>query len=184
MTIDKFEGWRSSPISFIEEALIDPETGAPFVLLPAERDFLQHAFKRDVNGRMIYPELIFSAPKKSGKTTLAAIFVITLDDPVWWRVSGRHLLRQLQEQSTGRVFMMIRRIIEASPLLSPEATVTANKITSLAVRSSPSHPTPRLQPVLIRTSQCLTNSGPIDSDAARRLFDELMPVPTRKSLVG
>jgi hypothetical protein len=28
-------------------SLLDPETGAPFKLLPAERDFLQHAFQTD-----------------------------------------------------------------------------------------------------------------------------------------
>ena len=67
MTTDKFERWRSFPIEFIEEALIDPETGLPFVLLPAERDFLTHAFKLDANGRMLYPELIYSAPKKSAR---------------------------------------------------------------------------------------------------------------------
>ena len=180
MTIDKFEGWRSSPISFIEEALIDPETGAPFVLLPAERDFLQHAFKRDVNGRMIYPELIFSAPKKSGKTTLAAIFVITLMILFGGAFPEGICCANSQEQSTGRVFMMIRRIIEASPLLSPEATVTANKITIaggsiIAIPSDASTAAGSNQNIAV-----FDELWAFDLDAARRLFDELMPVPTRK----
>ena len=38
--------WRSNPISFIETVLYDPETKRPFKLLPAERAFLEHAFKR------------------------------------------------------------------------------------------------------------------------------------------
>ena len=70
--------WRANPVAFIEEVLIDPETDKPFVLLLAERVFLEHAFERDDTGRLRYPELIFSAPKKSGKTTLAALFVITI----------------------------------------------------------------------------------------------------------
>lgn len=37
--------WRLSPISFVEECLCDPETSEPFVLLDAERAFLEHAFK-------------------------------------------------------------------------------------------------------------------------------------------
>ena len=64
--------WRSDPISFVEEVLHDPETGKPFVLLDAEREFMRHAFALDDDGRLLYPEQCYGAPKKSGKTTLAA----------------------------------------------------------------------------------------------------------------
>ena len=56
--------WRSDPISFIETVLYDPETKKPFKLLPAERAFLEHAFKLDDSGRLFYPEQIYSCPKK------------------------------------------------------------------------------------------------------------------------
>ena len=69
--------WRSNPISFIETVLYDPETKKPFKLLPAERAFLEHAFKRDDDGRLLYPEQIYSCPKKSGKTTFAGIHALT-----------------------------------------------------------------------------------------------------------
>jgi hypothetical protein len=69
---------KQSPISFVEQVLHDPETGKPFVLLPAEREFMQHAFRLDANGRLLYPEQCFSAPKKSGKTTLSALCVLTM----------------------------------------------------------------------------------------------------------
>ena len=36
--------FRRDPIAFIESVLRDPETGEPFVLSNAEREFLQHAF--------------------------------------------------------------------------------------------------------------------------------------------
>ena len=36
--------WRQHPIEFIETCLIDPETGEPFELLPAEREFLAARF--------------------------------------------------------------------------------------------------------------------------------------------
>ena len=67
--------WRASPIAFIEEMLHDPETGRPFVLLEAERAFMRHAFTLDRNGRLAYPELVYGAIKKSGKTTCAALIV-------------------------------------------------------------------------------------------------------------
>jgi hypothetical protein len=37
--------WRKDPIAFIEQVLVDPETKRPFSLLPAERAFLEHAFR-------------------------------------------------------------------------------------------------------------------------------------------
>jgi hypothetical protein len=42
--------WRADPTTFIERVLHDPETGQPFVLLPAEGQFLEHAFKTTMAG--------------------------------------------------------------------------------------------------------------------------------------
>jgi hypothetical protein len=36
--------WRRDPAAFIVEAMRNPETGKPFVLLPAEVAFLDHAW--------------------------------------------------------------------------------------------------------------------------------------------
>jgi len=44
--------WRSDPIAFVERVLCDPETGRPFVLSDAERQFLQRAFTLNDNGRL------------------------------------------------------------------------------------------------------------------------------------
>jgi hypothetical protein len=74
----RFDRWRSDPVNFIETTLHDPETGKPFKLLPAERDFLAHAFRLDANGRLLYQEPVFAAIKKSGKTGFAALFMLTM----------------------------------------------------------------------------------------------------------
>jgi len=74
---DVLDRWRADPIGFIEKVLFDPETGAPFKLLDAERDFLQHAFALDADGRLLYREQLYGAPKKSGKTTLSALHTLT-----------------------------------------------------------------------------------------------------------
>ena len=55
----------------------DPETGRPFKLLPAERTFLGHSFTTNDAGRLIYPEQVYSCPKKSGKTAFAAMHALT-----------------------------------------------------------------------------------------------------------
>ena len=78
--------WRASPIAFIEEMLHDPETGRPFVLLEAEPAFMRHVFTLDRNGGLAYPELVYGAIKKSGKTTCAALIVLVM---VLLRSDGR-----------------------------------------------------------------------------------------------
>ena len=51
--------WREHPAEFIEQCLINPETGKPFVLLDAEKQFLKHAFALGPDGRLLYPTLIY-----------------------------------------------------------------------------------------------------------------------------
>jgi hypothetical protein len=70
--------WRKDPIAFIEHVLRDPESGQPFVLSDAERQFLERAFELGEDGRLRFPELVFSAIKKSGKTTLAAVVMLVM----------------------------------------------------------------------------------------------------------
>src|SRR5437868_6364380 len=51
--------WQRQPLSFITEILRDPETAKPFVLLDAERAFLEHAYQTDASGRLVYPEQLY-----------------------------------------------------------------------------------------------------------------------------
>ena len=69
--------WQLDPASFIEQVMVDPETGLPFRLLPAERAFIAHAFRTNDAGRLKYPEQLYSCPKKSGKTAFAGMQVLT-----------------------------------------------------------------------------------------------------------
>ena len=103
--------------SFIADVLIDPETGRPFVLLPAEKLFLKHAFKTSKDGRLLYPELVYSCPKKSGKTSFAAMLLLyaTLH---FGKFGEGYALANNFEQAQGRVFAMAKRIVEASPALA------------------------------------------------------------------
>ena len=111
------ERWMASPIAFIEDCLCDPETGEPFVLNSAERDFLRLAFKLNDNGKLVFPELVFGAIKKSGKTTLAAIIMLTMLLLFGGRFAEGFCVANDLEQAQSRVFAIIKRIIEASPLL-------------------------------------------------------------------
>jgi phage terminase large subunit-like protein len=174
--------WRADPVAFIEEVLVDPETRRPFVLLDAERAFLAHAFKTGESGKLLYPELLYSCPKKSGKTTFAAIIIITMLLLFGGAYAEAYALANDQEQARGRVFEMIRRIIEASPLLKREAKITEsrivfpafnaaiNAIASDAASAAGANP----------SISCFDELWAFSSERSRRLWDEMVPPPTRR----
>jgi hypothetical protein len=179
---DHFTRWRADPAKFIEEILVNPETGKTFVLLPAERIFIKYAFMLGDDGRLLYWELVFSAPKKSGKTGFAALMLITMLFLFGGRYGEGFALANDLEQSVGRVFEACKRILASSPLLVNEVKMTADKITftsthatiiamaSDAASAAGGHPT-------ISTFDELFGYV---SERSRRLFEEMTPVPTRK----
>jgi hypothetical protein len=173
--------WRADPASFTEH-LINPETGKPFELLPAEREFLKHALATGPDGRLLYPELLYSASKKSGKTTWGAIFLLLILLVHGGRNAEGYVASNDYEQSVARVFEVCRRIIEASPLLKREARITADRIvfpstgasvralTASAASAAGGHP----------TIAVFDELWGFTTERSRRLFDELIFVPSRK----
>ncbi len=123
-----FERWRTDPVKFITEVLRDPETERPFILNPSQRAFLAKAFELDGRGRLKHPELLYSAPKKSGKTALAAMVVLAVTLVLGGKHAEAYCLANDIEQAQGRVFAAVRRIVETSPLLKAAASITASKI--------------------------------------------------------
>jgi phage terminase large subunit-like protein len=173
--------YRANPILFIEEVLINPETGTPFILLKAEKKFLRHAFKRARNGRLLYPEQVYACPKKSGKTTFAAIYIITIVLLFGGAYAEAICAANDYDQSVGRVFAAIKRIIECSPLLRGQAKITADKITiyGAVITAIPSS-----YASAAGSNQVVATFDELwayDSERSRRLFDELVPPPTRKN---
>jgi Phage Terminase len=176
------ERWRSDPIAFVEQCVINPETGKPFKLLDTQGVFLARMFAAGADGRLLYPELIYSAVKKSGKTTFAAIIVITMVLLFGGRFAEAYCVANDFEQAQSRVFEMCRRIIEASSLLKREAKVSADRISFPATGAS----------ITCLASDYASAAGGHPtiavfdelwgyvSERSRRLWDELIPVPTRR----
>ena len=175
--------WCADPIDFIETVLFDPETNRPFKLLPAERDFLEHAFALDGDGRLLYPEQVFAAPKKSGKTGFAALHMLATVLLFGGKHGEAFCIANDLEQAQSRVFQALRRIVEASPLLRREAKITADKIvfasfseaTITAIASdyaSAAGGNP--------TISSFDELWGYTSERSHRLWDELIPPPTRK----
>jgi hypothetical protein len=168
--------------TFIETTLVNPETGALFVLTDAEREFLAHAFELTPDGRLRYPELVFSAIKKSGKTAFAAMLVIYVIVVLGERYAEAYCCANDFEQSQGRVFTAAARIVEASPLLSLDATITANKITfgstgsTITAIASDYAGAAGANPTITVFDELWGYT----SERAHRLWDEMIPPPTRR----
>jgi len=152
-------------------------------LLPSERHFLAHAFKTGPDGRLLYPEQLYSCPKKSGKTAFAAIHTLTTSLLFGGCFPEATLCANDFDQSVGRVFEAVRRIIEASPLLrAAKPRITANKISfpefGATITAIPSDYAGAAggNP----TISCFDELWAYTSERSRRLWDEMVPPPTRK----
>jgi hypothetical protein len=150
--------------------------------LPAERAFLAYAFQLDGGGKLKYPEQVYSCPKKSGKTTFAALHVLTRILLNGGAFPEATLCANDQEQARGRVYEMIRRIIEASPLLRREARLTESRITFpafdatiTAIASDAGSAAGGNQSISV-----FDELWAYTSERSRRLWDEMVPPPTRK----
>ena len=162
---------------FVDRVIKLSESGKPFALFPHEREYF----------RLVYDMLslcnvfIFSAIKKSGKTTLQAIFQL------WWGHTHPgdeiKLAANDLEQSTGRVFKVMCGLIRHNPALRSEAEVLADKI--------------RLQNGTVieaiavdAPSEAGANQGSTGwdelwgytSERSLRLWEELTPVPNKPSV--
>ena len=174
--------WRTNPILFIEQVLCDPETKQPFKLLDAERRFLEHAFVLDEDGKLRYPEQVYSCPKKSGKTTYAGIQTLTTVLLFGGAYPEATLCANDKDQAAGRVFTMVRRIIECSPMLKKIAKITEFKITfpslNVTITAIPAS--------FAGAAGGNQNISVFDenwayvSERSRRLWDEMIPPPTRR----
>ena len=184
MSLDRtaLEQWRQQPAEFIETVMVDPETGQPFQLLDAERRFLDHAFRTDEGGRLLHPEMLFACPKKSGKTSFAAMCTLVVVLLFGGAYPEATLVANDLEQARGRVFEMAKRIVECSPLLRAEASITQSRIqfpaldaTISAVAADYAGAAGGNQNVSV-----FDELWAYTTERSHRLWDELVPPPTRK----
>jgi phage terminase large subunit-like protein len=63
-------------VAFIDERLQRTELGQPFQLMDHQRVILREAFAFEADGRLRYDTIIYSCPKKSGKTTINATVTV------------------------------------------------------------------------------------------------------------
>jgi hypothetical protein len=174
--------WKRDPVAFIREVLVNPETGKPFELYAAQERFIREAITPTSEGRLPFSELVFSAPKKSGKTTLAAMIVIYMIVCLGGPFGEGYCLANDEEQAQGRVFQAIVRIVRASPSLRNSAKITANRIefTStgavIVALATDYAGAAGANPTIVVFDELWAYT----SERSGRLWDEMIPVPTRK----
>ncbi|MBN2242799.1 MAG: hypothetical protein JW793_08915 [Acidobacteria bacterium] len=173
---------KKDPVVFFAEVLRDPETGQPFELYGAERAFLREAFALLPDGRMKYPELVFAAPKKSGKTALGAGILIYATVVLGGLYAEAYVLANDLEQSMSRAFQAAARIIKTSPLLRDSADIYQSKIifpsTGGEIRALASDYTGAAG--ANPTISVFDELWGYTSERSVRLWDEMVPPPTRK----
>src|SRR5712692_1193743 len=173
--------FADKPVAFMR-ALVDTDTGEAFDPYPEEIAFLEAALVRTKHGRLPYPELLYSAPKKSGKTTLAAVILLYVVLVVGGKNAEGLVLANDYDQAQGRVFTAAVKIIRATPWLKPAATITRDRIlfrllgATIDALASDAAGAAGANPVI----SVFDELWGYTSERATRLWDEMVPPPTRK----
>lgn len=170
------------PVRFVRTVLRNPETGKPFELYPAQEEFLRRAFARTADGRMLYPELVYGLRKKSGKTATGAMLLLYAVVVLGGKYAEGYCAANDLEQSCGRVFQAASRIVQASPrLLAEVKTITKDRIefangSIIQALASDYASAAGANPTFVVFDELWAYT----TERSHRLFDELVPVPTRE----
>ncbi|MGP0083245.1 MAG: hypothetical protein ACLP0B_06430 [Steroidobacteraceae bacterium] len=127
-----------------------------------------------------------AAIKKSGKTGFAALYMLTVILSCGGRFAEGYCIANDLEQAVSRVFQAMRRIVEASPLLMREAHITAEQIVfpafhnaTISAMTTDYASAASANP----TISCFDELWGYSSERSHRLWDEMVPPPTRKIAV-
>lgn len=154
-----------------------PLGAGPIELAEHQQRILNAALERDGSGRFRWSTIMWSAPKKSGKTRVAAMVAAWLA-----RYSGRYAevycLANDGKQSADRVLAAIKKAISLSPTLNWRTTMTNITLPSGAfIEAVPVDPTGEAggQP----TGSFWSELWGFKHSAAKRLWTEFTIPPTR-----
>jgi phage terminase large subunit-like protein len=178
----KLAAWRRDPVAFIGDVLVNPETGKAFELFPIQERFLRELFSLAPDGRLKYPEAVYGCPKKSGKSTTAAMAMLYAVIALGGQFAEGIILANDESQATDRIFTAAARIVEASPMLRDSAKITAGRIefrstgATISAISSDFASAAGSNPVFI----CADEIWAFATERSARLLDEVIPSPARK----
>ncbi len=119
--------YRRDVVAFIDDLIKVNERGKPFRLFDHQRKILRLGFAFDRDGHLPWKTIIYSCPKKSGKTTINA--AVTL----WWAFTQDPpnqilVLANDRDQAEARVFKAIAGLLKHNPELMKSAKIQKGKI--------------------------------------------------------
>ena len=159
-----------------------PDPPGPIVLEPHQEAVLRLIENRGLDGRHRFTTAVYSTPKKSGKTTIAALIARYRAE-----TGGPHqeiyCVANDLEQAQGRVFQAARTSIEMSPGWKKCWRTSDRELRHL--------PTGSVIKAIPNDYKGEAGANPsltvwtelwgYESERSRRLWEELTPVPTRDS---
>ena len=113
----KLKAKRDASEDFIEWAeanFLIEETGEPIVFAPHQKAVLRFVLQRDDNGIFLFKTIIYSAPKKEGKTTLSGAITQWAAE-TWGRFNEIYCIGNDAEQSRERGFKKMKQSIMLTP---------------------------------------------------------------------
>ena len=123
---ETLERLRLDPAVFADTFLPYNEKGKPRQLSSHQRRVLARAFRRAPGGDLLFRPVLWSEPKKSGKTFLAAVLVL------WWAFSNPDseiiVAANDLEQSVSRVFKTAAALVKHNSGLLDLVTVRAAEL--------------------------------------------------------
>jgi phage terminase large subunit-like protein len=173
---------KYDPVLFTETVLVNPETDQPFILYPEQKSFMRAGFTLKPDGTLPYSELLRGGPKKSGKTAEGALALLYCVCAIGGRGAEGYCIANDFEQAQSRVFAAAVKIVRASPLLYRAAHIYSNKIefpstgASITAIASEYAGAAGANP----TITVFDELWGFMSERGHRLWDEMVPVPTRK----
>jgi len=172
--------YARDPVAFIDHFISRNEKGQPWGLSRHQRRVLAAAFRWDAQGRLCLRTFLWSEMKKSGKTFIAAALAI------WWAfvTPNTEVICAANdlEQSVGRVFQTIVKLLEHNADLGHSATIRAADITLTNGTTITAIASDYKGAAGSRHSLAVFDElWGYEHESAQRLFEELTPPPTEEN---
>lgn len=170
-------------VGWSERAIILP-TGEPIHFEDHQKRILSHVFTFDERGKLPYSIIVYSCPKKSGKTALNALVM------AYWAYNIEApneiiIVANKRDQAIARGYKETRGYIERNPALLGEAVKIGDRGIGLK-NGTTIIPIPNDFQGEAGSNHGLTTWDELwgfTTERDRRLYDELTPVPTRKNSI-
>jgi phage terminase large subunit-like protein len=169
--------YRQDPAAFIDAFIKRNEKGTSWSLSVHQRLAVALAFRFGPTGRLLLRLLLWSEPKKSGKTFLAACLGL------WWAFTRPHaeiiVAANDLEQSVSRVFATMVKLCEHNAELRRSVRVKATEIVVSNGTLIKAVPRDYRGEAGSRHSLAIFDElWGFDSERAQRMFEEMTPIPT------